>query len=146
VRQTPYSTPKHTLPQDQDLTVGQILEEIPERQHHTQHRPVTPLGNHAFPDTLDSAQKGSLFLPREVAIRERRPPDLDTWIDKAARGLLASFAKGLSRDRVAVAAALAEPWSNGQTEGQITRLKLVKRQMYGRAKLDLLEARLIGAG
>ena len=37
-------------------------------------------------------------------------------------------------------------WSNGQTEGQITKLKLVKRQMYGRAKIDLLEARLIGAG
>jgi transposase len=37
------------------------------------------------------------------------------------------------------------PWSNGQTEGQITKLKLVKRQMYGRGKLDLLQARLIGA-
>jgi transposase len=36
-------------------------------------------------------------------------------------------------------------WSNGQTEGQITKLKLVKRQMYGRAKIDLLEARIIGA-
>jgi transposase len=53
-------------------------------------------------------------------IRERRTPDLDAWIDTAARGLLASFANGLSRDRAAVAAALAEPWSNGQTEGQIT--------------------------
>jgi transposase len=42
-------------------------------------------------------------------------------------------------------AAIIEPWSNGQTEGQITKLKLVKRQMYGRANLDLLEARLIGA-
>ena len=38
-----------------------------------------------------------------------------------------------------------QPWSNGQTEGQITRLKLVKRLMFGRAKLDLLKARLIGA-
>lgn len=38
-----------------------------------------------------------------------------------------------------------DSWSNGQTESQITRLKLIKRQMYGRAKLDLLEARLIGA-
>ncbi|WP_246691190.1 MULTISPECIES: hypothetical protein [unclassified Mesorhizobium] len=38
-----------------------------------------------------------------------------------------------------------KPWSNGQTEGQITRLKLIKRQMYGRAKLDLVQARLIGA-
>ena len=45
----------------------------------------------------------------------------------------------------AVAAAISNAWSNGQTEGQITRLKLIKRQMYGRAKLDLLEARLIGA-
>jgi transposase len=42
-----------------------------------------------------------------------------------------------------VKAALTEPWSNGQTEGQNTKLKLVKRQMYGRAKLDLLRARLI---
>ncbi|WP_224005494.1 hypothetical protein [Aureimonas sp. SA4125] len=42
-------------------------------------------------------------------------------------------------------AAVTEPWSNGQTEGHVNRLKLVKRQMYGRAKLDLLEARLIGA-
>jgi transposase len=40
---------------------------------------------------------------------------------------------------------MVQPWSNGQTEGQITKLKLVKRQMYGRAKIDLLQARLIGA-
>lgn len=88
----------------------------------------------------------SLLSGFQAMIREQRPPDLNIWIDMATRGLLASFANGLSRDRVAVAAALTEPWSNGQTEGQITRLKLVKRQMYGRAKLDLLEARLIGAG
>lgn len=48
-------------------------------------------------------------------------------------------------DRDAVYNAIVEPWSNGQTEGQITKLKLVKRQMYGRAKLDLLRARLLGA-
>ncbi|MCP1545774.1 transposase [Methylorubrum extorquens] len=79
-------------------------------------------------------------------LRERRTPDLDAWIDTAARSLLASFANGLSRDRKAVAGALAEPWPNGQIEGQITRLKLVKRQMFGRAKLALLEARLIDVG
>jgi transposase len=44
-----------------------------------------------------------------------------------------------------VKAAIIHSWSNGQTEGQITKLKLVKRQMYGRAKIDLLEARVIGA-
>lgn len=47
---------------------------------------------------------------------------------------------------VDVAAALAGPWSNGQIEEQITRLKLVKRQVCGRAELDLLEARLNHAG
>lgn len=88
----------------------------------------------------------SLLSGFQNIIRERKSPDLDTWIDTAAGGLLASFAKGLSRDGAAVAAALVEPRSNGQTEGQVTRLKLVKRQMYGRAKLDLLEVRLIGAG
>jgi hypothetical protein len=47
--------------------------------------------------------------------------------------------------KAAVLAAITQPWSNGQVEAQITKLKLVKRQMYGRAKLDLLQARLIGA-
>jgi transposase len=54
----------------------------------------------------------------------------------------ASFAKRL---RAAVHAAITQPWSNGQVEAQITKLKLVKRQMYGRANLDLLQARLLGA-
>ncbi len=49
------------------------------------------------------------------------------------------------KDKAAVSAAISEPWSNGQTEGQITKLKLVKRQMYGRAKIDLLQARLVAA-
>lgn len=56
--------------------------------------------------------------------------------------MIASFARGLRSDHAAVAAALREPWSNGQTEGQINRLKTLKRQMYGRANIDLLRARL----
>ena len=59
--------------------------------------------------------------------------------------LVASFANGVTKDKAAINAAITTAWSNGQTEGQITKLKLVKRQMYGRAKLDLLQARLIGA-
>ena len=51
----------------------------------------------------------------------------------------------LRSDCAAVAAALREPWSNGQTEGQINRLKTLKRQMYGRANIDLLRARLVAA-
>jgi transposase len=78
-------------------------------------------------------------------IRKKAPGDLEPWITTAGASLVASFAKGIARDKAAVSAAIAEPWSNGQTEGQITKLKLVKRQMYGRGKLDLLQARLLGA-
>ncbi|MCP1538091.1 transposase [Methylorubrum extorquens] len=92
---------------------------------------------------IDAAR--SLLSRFQTMIRERRRPELDAWIEAEARSLLASFAGGLVKDKMAVAAALTEPWSNGQTDGQITRLKLMKRQMFGRAKLELLEARLIGA-
>jgi len=70
---------------------------------------------------------------------------LDAWIKTAKAGLLDSLANGITADRDAVHAALREPWSNGQTEGQITKLKLMKRQMYERAKLDLLRARVMAA-
>jgi transposase len=78
-------------------------------------------------------------------IRGKTVADLDPWIADARTSLIASFAAGIARDKAAVCAAITEPWSNGQTEGQITKLKLVKRQMYGRGKLDLLQARLLGA-
>ncbi len=58
---------------------------------------------------------------------------------------LRSFARGLGRDEAAVRAGLDLPWSQGQTEGQITRLKLIKRQGYGRAKFDLLRQRVLHA-
>jgi transposase len=77
-------------------------------------------------------------------IQHRKDKRLDEWLADAKPGLMASFASGIAQDHAAVKAALIEPWSNGQTEGQNTKLKLVKRQMYGRANLDLLRARLIG--
>ncbi len=77
-------------------------------------------------------------------IRVRKPDLLDGWIAAAGESGLASFASGITADYAAVRAAIIEPWSTGQVEGQITKLKLVKRQMYGRAKLDLLRARLVG--
>ena len=77
-------------------------------------------------------------------IRKQAHADLDPWLERARASLVASFANGVTKDQAAVSAAITSLWSNGQTEGQITKLKLVKRQMYGRAKLDLLQARLIG--
>jgi transposase len=71
--------------------------------------------------------------------------DLDSWLERACASLVASFANGVTKDKAAISAAITTSWSNGQTEGHISKLKLVKRQMYGRAKLALLQARLIGA-
>ena len=71
--------------------------------------------------------------------------DLEEWLSEAGGSLLASLARGLNADKHAVLAALREPWSIRQTEGQINKLKALKRQMYGRANLDLLRARLVAA-
>ncbi|WP_374576333.1 ISL3 family transposase [Phenylobacterium sp.] len=79
-----------------------------------------------------------------LMIRRKAEGDLCPWIERGRASLVASFANGVDRDISAVRAAITSGWSNGQTEGQITKLKLVKRQMYGRGKLDLLEARLLG--
>jgi transposase len=93
----------------------------------------------------------ALVIARELIaafhsmIRSKAVSELSPWIDRGHESLIASFVNGVVNDNVAVRAAIALPWSNGQTEGQITKLKLVKRQMYGRAKIDLLQARLIGA-
>jgi transposase len=76
-------------------------------------------------------------------IQDRKGKRLDGWLSDARTGLMASFASGIEQDRAAVRVALTEPWSNGQTEGQNTKLKLVKRQMVGWANLNLLRARLI---
>lgn len=69
-------------------------------------------------------------------IRDRDVEALDGWLLKAESAGIAelhSFANGLRSDYVAVKAALQFSWSNGPTEGRVNRLKLIKRQMYGRA-------------
>lgn len=72
------------------------------------------------------------FINRfHAMIDEKIEADLDAWIARAGPSLIASFASGVSKDKAAIRAAIAEPWSNGRTEGRIARPKLVKRQMYG---------------
>jgi len=78
-------------------------------------------------------------------IRRKAENELAPWIDRARESLVASFGNGVAKDIKAVRAAIVSPWFNGQSEGQITKLKLAKRQMYGRGKLHLLQARLLGA-
>ncbi|WP_100526096.1 hypothetical protein [Paracoccus aminovorans] len=55
------------------------------------------------------------------------------WLEEASGSEMAAFARGRTADLDAVMVALREPWSNGQTEGQINRLKMLKRQIYGAA-------------
>jgi transposase len=71
---------------------------------------------------------------------------LDVWLQDAQLwGVYAMhrFARAVRQDIDAVRNAVLEPWSNGQTEGQINRLKTIKRAMYGRAGIELLRARMI---
>lgn len=76
-------------------------------------------------------------------IRERDVTAWPGWQKAVARTLLAPFVRQLQQDEAAVQAALTYAWSNGQTEGQVHRLKLIKRQMFGRAKFDLLKKRVL---
>ena len=96
--------------------------------------------------------KTSAELAREFAglVRRRRAGEWDDWMTKV-RGPgvareLSGFAEGLRQDQAAVKAALSLERSNGQVEGRVNRLKLLKRQMYGRAKFDLLRGRYLQAG
>jgi len=78
--------------------------------------------------------------------RTRTATDLDAWLAEARRSHipeLVSFVRGVQRDYAAVAAALTSPHSQGQVEGQVNRIKMLKRQMYGRASFDLLRRRVL---
>jgi transposase len=81
-------------------------------------------------------------------LRGRQGERLDAWIEQAREsGIdeLRRFAVGLQSDHAAVQAGLTHIWSNGPVEGHVNRLKLLKRQMYGRANFDLLRQRVLHA-
>lgn len=79
-----------------------------------------------------------IILEFQGIIRRKTLADLDVWTSRAQLSLVAAFANSVSKDRAASEAAIALPWPNGQTEGQICKLKLVKRKMYDRGNLDLI--------
>lgn len=79
-------------------------------------------------------------------VKERKVEQLRPWLIEATRSAIpefVGFARGITEDLEAVRAALLYEWSNGETEGQVNRLKTIKRKMYGRAKFDLLRARVL---
>jgi transposase len=116
------------------------------------------------PDSLSAAEQATLAAVHAAApelaaiqplvqqferlVKERDAAAFSAWRERALESALpelCSFVTGLDRDREAVEAALTLPWSNGPVEGQVNRLKAIKRQMYGRANFDLLRARVLAA-
>jgi transposase len=98
----------------------------------------------------DEALADARRLTQEFAgmVRELKGAKLDGWLEKAeASGsmVMRRFAAGLKKDFPAVRASLTEEWSNGPVEGFVHKLKLLKRQGYGRAGFDLLRARMLVA-
>ena len=115
-----------------------------------------------YPDDLDDEQQQMLKrlceLSTEVQsiyplvqefsqmVRTHSAKSFDTWRERVRESKvreLVNFAKSLERDRAAVLAGLELPFSNGQVEGQVNRLKLIKRSMYGRGSFDLLRKRVL---
>jgi transposase len=94
----------------------------------------------ASPEVYAAAKLAKEFFR---LVRQRDLAALTPWFEAAKTTALAGFASHLTRDRAAVEAALKLPWSQGQVEGHVHRLKLIKRQMYGRAGFDLLRLRVL---
>lgn len=91
----------------------------------------------------------TIALARDFAemIRNQQADHLSDWMDQARKSgyrAWSNFADGLQQDETAVLGALSYSWSNGRTEGNVNRLKYLKRMMYGRAKDDLLRKRVLG--
>jgi transposase len=98
----------------------------------------------------DEALADTRRLTQEFAcmVRRLQGVDLDGWLKDAEKSnspAMRSFALGLKKDLYAVRAGLKEEWSNGCVEGFIHKLKLLKRQGYGRAGFELLRARMLAA-
>lgn len=91
------------------------------------------------------AQAADLAKRFATMFRTRDACDLSEWLTAARHSELASFAIGITRDAAAVRAGIVEPWSTSPVEGQINRVKTIKRQMYGRAHYDLLRKRILAA-
>jgi transposase len=98
--------------------------------------------------TAHPALAKAVALAQDFAalVRQRQSIQLDPWLARTATRALPPFqrfAKGLREDYAAVKAGVTLPWSQGSIEGHINRLKMLKRQMFGRARLDLLARRFL---
>jgi len=97
-------------------------------------------------EQTDLAQLYRLVQDFSAMIRLRLVDQVDTWIATAKASRFPAFRRlstSLQREYDALKAAVLLPWSSDQFEGQVNRLKLIKREMYGRANFDLLKQRVL---
>lgn len=139
---------KVALPEPKPLTprnaVWQVLQR-PEKQDEATGERIKKLRQaHVELDEAITLTEGFATL-----VRARDPASLDNWLEQAATSTLKpfqSFAASLRRDYKAVRAGVEQKWSTGPVEGEINKLKMVKRAMFGRAGFPLLERRILLAG
>jgi transposase len=119
------------------LTLRQPTE-LTEREQHLLTQ--LPQAHAAFAQAIALAQGLAQLL------RARQPERLEVWLQQAATRSLAAFqrfAHSFQRDYAAVKAGVTLPWRSGPVEGHLNRLKMLKRHMCGRARLDLLHRRFV---
>jgi transposase len=126
---TPRQATWLTLRQPKDVTAEE--QHLLTRVHHA---------HAAFAQAIGLAHSFAQLL------RARQPEQLEAWLPQAATSSLTAFqrvAQSCQRDSAAVKAGVTLPWSTSPVEGHINRLKMLKRQMFGRARLDLLSRRVL---
>ena len=131
-------TPKRISPRQVALLVTRPADQLKDEQQQLLDR----IARHC--PTIIELRKLSLGFRAALVAADSH--QLREWIDEARHsefGAVVRFAYGLQKDLSAVAAAVDTSWSSGQVEGQINRLKTIKRQMYGRAGFELLRARVL---
>jgi transposase len=134
---TQQTRPVFTTPQPRQATWW-LLQEPTERD--PEHHQFVCAFEQLCPAIAQAAQQAREFAH---LVRQHQPDRLSDWLKRTKATQLGRFASSLQRDEAAVRAALALPWSNGPVEGHVHRLKLIKRQMFGRAKFDLLKKRVL---
>jgi transposase len=139
--------PPPALPSARKLSFELVCPPKPKSEDSTPEQKVEPkLWDRLRSDLPCLAKTWDVASELVRMIRKELRQPLSDWLRKAEQSdvsELKSFAKGLREDESAVAAALSEAWSNGPVEGQVNRLKFIKRSMYGRAGWHLLRARVI---
>lgn len=120
-----------------------IFWDFKEAHHQDRLDSVHPALLGVFPQLV---QLDELVGSFRALFREKEPEKLENWLERHEHGnfsFIQSFSKGIRQDLCAVKLSIKLPWSNGPIEGQINRLKTIKRMMYGRAGFQVLRNRIL---